>query len=142
MLFSALQVNQQPLLFRGIHDTDNNKTTPVDESDLESIENGKNIYCKLCNRKITNEILKITIGGKIEHTFFNPNGNLFLIGCFKEAPGCQMVGSQSSEFSWFPGFSWQIVTCLGCHEHLGWLFVQGDETYFFGLILPRLKSDN
>ncbi|MBF0380134.1 MAG: hypothetical protein HQL69_03895 [Magnetococcales bacterium] len=142
MIISNIKTIQQPQLFRGSHESGKISTYSEDESDLESLNEGKYLYCKLCNNKITNELEKITMGGKIEHTFFNPNGNLFHISCFKEASGCQAVGVISTEFSWFPGFAWQIVCCLRCREHLGWLFIKGEDSCFFGLILTRLKKDN
>jgi hypothetical protein len=129
------------VLFRDFEKSINRKSNQVEDSDTESISEEKNLYCAACNLKITNENQKTTMRGKTEHTFFNPQGNVFHIGCFKEAPGCRAVGAPSSEFSWFSGYDWQIVCCSSCHEHLGWLFLQGLESYFFGLILVRLKKD-
>lgn len=33
-----------------------------------------------------------------------------------------LYGAPSSEDSWFPGYSWTIVYCNRCFDHLGWLF--------------------
>lgn len=46
-------------------------------------------------------------------------------------------GEASAEFTWFPGYQWQIVLCTVCRSHLGWLF-SADQA-FFGLIANRLR---
>lgn len=28
----------------------------------------------------------------------------------------------STEFSWFPGYAWQIANCTVCLAHIGWRF--------------------
>ena len=113
------------------------------EKDPETLLSPKkgNLYCAICRYKITQEEYKIAIGEQQEFTFFNPSGRIFHIGCFQEAPGCVTYGMPSNEFSWFPGFSWQIVCCSNCQEHLGWLFLGGMGEHFFALILARLHSD-
>ncbi|MBF0194008.1 MAG: hypothetical protein HQL71_05595 [Magnetococcales bacterium] len=140
MHLPTFRFRQQLEFLHGFKNEFNLKANPLDESDLEHKEKDKHLYCKACNNKITNENQKIAMGGKIENTFFNPHGNLFQVCCFKEAQGCHIVGVSSSEFSWFPGYSWQIVNCLCCQNHLGWLFSKGLKTYFFGLIITRLKQ--
>jgi hypothetical protein len=133
--------NIDPILFRDFQESENPKTSSKEDSDTESIPEEKNLYCATCNWKITKEDQKTSMRGKTEHTFFNPQGNVFHIGCFKEAPGCMAVGLPSYEFSWFSGYAWQIICCSSCQEHLGWIFLQGLESHFFGLILVRLKQD-
>ena len=97
------------ILFRELQGETTNKTNQDEDSDTESMPEENNLYCAACNWKITSENQKISMRGKTEHTFFNPQGNVFHIGCFKEAPGCKAVGLPSSEFSWFSGYAWQIV---------------------------------
>ncbi|WP_130470914.1 cereblon family protein [Candidatus Magnetaquicoccus inordinatus] len=98
------------------------------------------LYCARCRHKITSLTDKWSIHGKDEFTFFNPAGILFHIGCFQEASGCLVTGIPSSEFSWFPGFLWQMAHCSACQIHLGWLFVGAPGEDFFGLILARLQQ--
>lgn len=69
----------------------------------------------------------------------NPAGIVYRIGCFREAPGCAEVGGESAYWSWFPGYTWQIVVCAACTEHLGWRF-RADDSTFWGLILARLAE--
>ncbi len=79
--------------------------------------------------------------GKHRHTFFNPAGVLFEIGCFSDAAGGEVWGVPTTEFAWFPGFAWRFCNCAGCHTHVGWQFLSG-EASFFGLVLNRLTEEN
>ena len=31
-------------------------------------------------------------------------------------------GQPESQYSWFPGYTWQIINCPECWSHLGWCF--------------------
>lgn len=96
------------------------------------------ILCRQCRQGITAPDLRISIQGSHRHTFANPHGIVFEIGCFREARNCGVLGAPTDEFSWFSGFRWQIVICGTCLTHLGWLFTSGAPAQFFGLILDRL----
>lgn len=97
----------------------------------------KLLLCLQCQGPITWADARIDVKGSHLHSFFNPHGIIFHIGCFSEAPGCAPASLPSSEFTWFPGYSWQVAHCGNCHEHLGWAF-QGEHGSFHGLILNRL----
>ena len=79
------------------------------------------------------------VRGSHTHTFFNPAGIVFELGCFQGAPGCLVVGEPSFEFTWFPGHTWRIALCRQCQMHLGWLFVNQD-AFFHALILSKLRE--
>lgn len=98
----------------------------------------EDLRCKACKHKITTHTETINVSGAHQHTFANPNGIVFEIGCFKIAPGCRHTGPFTPEFSWFPGYSWQISVCGSCLTHLGWRFVSAENDFFYGLILDRL----
>lgn len=99
------------------------------------------LRCHACLFPITDEKQRMAMDGTHQHTFFNPNGHVFHIGCFRRAPGCAAVGIPSGEFTWFAGHLWQIALCAGCRLHLGWRFAHtSDSTSFWGLILNRLVS--
>ena len=115
-------------------------TVETVEDDVEVDDNKEGILrCKQCEAGIAKDIDRVTRGGKHQHTFFNPAGIVYEIGCFQKATGCQVEGEMSREFSWFADYSWQIGFCRSCTNHLGWFFSSGDDT-FYGLILNRLKE--
>ncbi len=97
------------------------------------------ILCKNCGRVITHAEDRFTVHGSNRHTFANPHGRVYEIGCFQTAPGCAYGGALTAEFSWFAGYQWKIALCGGCLTHLGWLFVSSSNR-FNGLILERLVS--
>jgi hypothetical protein len=99
------------------------------------------LVCVACGLGITSASARTTRSGCHHHTFSNPDGFVFHIGCFATAPGCRAASAPSSDFTWFPGFAWQVATCGGCGEHLGWLFRSAEET-FCGLILDRLVEQD
>ena len=95
------------------------------------------ILCRNCRFPVTRSSDRIEVAAAHRHTFANPNGYLFEIGCFREAEGCATSGRRTDEFTWFKGYSWQIVICRNCRAHLGWLF-QSSVDRFYGLILDHL----
>ena len=96
------------------------------------------ITCALCNNHITDLCRQIIVNKSFNHTFANPYGQVFEIGCFSQAKGCLPGSMGSTEFSWFFGFSWQIGICNQCLTHLGWIFSSKSDL-FYGLILEKLK---
>lgn len=102
----------------------------------------KVIVCRRCLTHITEEDQRISVDGAHRHTFANPHGHVFDIGCFKSAAGCLGRGPASDEFAWFPGYSWRIVICSGCMAHLGWMFQSQGGDRFLGLIMDGLVSSH
>ncbi|MDA3788539.1 MAG: cereblon family protein [Desulfobacula sp.] len=112
------------------------KAKPRQESQTVSLEDPV-IVCRNCNFHITRPSCQINMDGAFCHTFANPHGHVFEIGCFDSAPGCAPASPSSSEFSWFRGYDWKIGVCRDCETHLGWIF-NSDQYRFFGLILEKL----
>jgi len=100
----------------------------------------QHIICKFCKNIITQPETVIEIDGMHMHTFKNPSGIVYRIGCFASAKGCKNFGDPTDEHTWFPGFSWNFSICSNCFNHLGWYY-QAGEKQFFGLILENL-TDN
>ncbi len=97
------------------------------------------LFCKNCGHWITSGPWRISVHSSHQHIFFNPAGVIYKIGCFREAPGTQIIGVPSNEFTWFHGHVWQVALCQECRTHLGWLFTgEKISNAFFGLILPKL----
>lgn len=96
------------------------------------------LRCAVCDHRITDRGYRRDMTGAHGHTFVNPAGFTFRIGCFVAAPGCKHVGATSAAFSWFPGWTWQVAICAGCHAHVGWIFRCSGEQ-FHGLIVAALR---
>jgi hypothetical protein len=94
------------------------------------------LACAQCLSQITTPTAAISVSGSHEHTFSNPEGLSFHIGCFTTVVGCSAIGPRSTFWTWFPGHAWQVVVCAGCRTQLGWRF--SGERRFHGLILDRL----
>lgn len=135
-----LQLENLPLLFREVAD---NGEIIVDEEEQDEEQDQKHpvLICRTCGHSITSENQRISISGSHSHTFFNPAGIVFELGCFKQAPGCALAGESSAEFSWFPGYLWRVALCSKCGTHLGWQFMSG-EMYFYGLIVANLQGSS
>src|SRR5262249_6046751 len=106
--------------------------------DARDREEERFLRCAACSHAITTERARIEVAGAHVHTFVNPAGQEFTIGCFGEAPGCIGVGEVSTFWSWFSGYAWQAAACARCGAHLGWLSRSADRA-FAGLILSALR---
>jgi len=109
-----------------------------DETKEKEPDAGEYILCRQCLRVITSPAERIEMQGAHQHTFANPHGIVYQIGCFRSAPGCGYAGQASDEFSWFKGYSWRIAVCGSCLFHLGWMFISPGSESFNGLILDHL----
>lgn len=103
----------------------------------EQPEEEQVVRCRFCEAAITNAANKIERSGNHLHTFFNPAGVVYEIGCFSVARGCSQYGWSSMEFAWFAEYRWQLAHCSFCNEQLGWFFSSVDDS-FYGLIVSRL----
>ena len=108
--------------------------------DQTADEDEELILCRQCGRPITRPAERIEVAGAHKHTFANPHGIVFEIGCFRAAFGCGYSGPTTDEFTWFSGYRWKVAVCGSCTSHLGWLFLSSSSDAFHGLILDRLKS--
>jgi hypothetical protein len=93
--------------------------------------------CAACGAEITDGEAGIEVAGSHAHSFVNPDGMVFRIGCFRSAAGAVSVGPESSYWTWFPGFAWRAAICRICLCHLGWSF-QNASSSFVALILDRV----
>ncbi len=125
------------LLMKGNRKSEKDELS-VSNQDCEIEKNERRLYCSSCRFPITFMEARSEINGKSSYTFFNPHGLVFDIQCFATADGCSVRGRPVDEFSWFPGYRWQVCICGRCHKHLGWFF-SGLSTGFFGLIMRELS---
>jgi hypothetical protein len=110
------------------------------EKKLVETEKERWINCKNCGQHITNRNQRIKIEGAHKHAFANPSGIVFEIGCYSNAIMVQKVGEPTNNFTWFPGFLWEIVICKRCSQHLGWYFSRIPLDGFWGLITDSIRE--
>jgi hypothetical protein len=99
------------------------------------------LLCSACLSPVTSESELVAIAGSRLHHRTNPNGIEFEFACFRAAPGAEVRGQPTTEFSWFPGYAWSYSMCRSCDSHLGWHF-EGRNPSFHGLILDRLTRED
>lgn len=126
------------LLFREGADNKPEKTKKVLEKYSLDEKEEQAILCKACKNTICSPSSSIEVNGRHRHTFYNPEGVIYHIGCFAPAPGCMMQGRPTLHFTWFAGYSWNFALCANCLIHLGWYYRSEVERNFFGLILNKL----
>jgi hypothetical protein len=108
------------------------------EDEEQTPEEEEYILCRQCRQAITRPDDRLSIQGAHRHTFANPHGIVFDIGCFRSVIGCGYAGAASDEFTWFAGYNWRICYCRMCLTHLGWIFGSKAGDTFHGLILDKL----
>jgi hypothetical protein len=113
--------------------------TEVHADPLRVDEPTRWLECLHCNQKVTKTSDRVEVDGKHLHSFINPAGVIYRIGCFGSAVGVVEVGEASAVFTWFAGNVWRVALCVGCERHLGWGF-HGGESQFYGLVLAELKG--
>lgn len=121
----------------GSHDV---RTVSVAKEDEDDIGSGRALLCRNCLNVVTTDKERIEKNGSHTHTFANPYGNVFEIGCFRHAIGCAYAGPVTNEFTWFKGYGWKLAFCRSCMAHLGWVYVSSEGSMFHGLIVNRLTE--
>ena len=116
------------------------KTPEAEKKSRAEADTDDAVYCAKCGHLLTRMCWAIEVGGH-ERVFINPAGRVFRIACFREAPGTASEGIPTEEYTWFPGYAWNLALCLGCGGHLGWRF-EGTAMppVFFGLIKTALTQ--
>jgi len=114
----------------------------TDPKIIEELSKGKEAFlCYLCKVKITEKKYIISVsGGTPYHTFTNPYGFSYNV---MTVSFCEMIRESTGpvlEHTWFPGYTWSILSCASCSEHLGWRFASPDRqpASFYGLIRDKL----
>lgn len=128
-----------PTLFFFDPQAEEDKKQTVKQRATTQPKKEKRLFCAACRHLVTHQDERIPVQGGHEHSFTNPRGITYHIGCYREAAGCSAVGESTAEFTWFSGYAWRVALCTNCRTHLGWRFQSGTD-YFHGLILNRLTS--
>ncbi|MCP4198922.1 MAG: hypothetical protein GY762_17400 [Proteobacteria bacterium] len=109
----------------------------VSEQDDADADKSRALLCAKCGFPITTKDQRIEMNGLLEHTFANPHGIIYRIGCFRSAPGCAALSEEYREFTWFEGYAWAHAMCSLCGNHMGWKY-RMEQDSFHGLVLDRL----
>lgn len=96
------------------------------------------VLCRFCHAPVTSIHEETVVGDRHQHQLSSHGGTAFLIGCFRQAPGCDIHGAALTDHSWFDGYAWQLARCTDCGEHLGWFYQCGEHDQFYGLIVDKL----
>ncbi len=112
----------------------------TNQRDCANDEFNEDILCLHCDTSITANKYKIIQHNNHHHTFANPSGKRYTLGCFSDAQNTKSIGRPTEEWSWFSGYAWTICLCANCNTHLGWRFDKPGEQSFFAFILDQLKS--
>jgi len=113
----------------------------------EADDDGSTRYrCGHCGNLIARAAdLFSMIGHDGPRVFVNPHGLVFEIVTLRSAQGLVGVGGATREHTWFVGYAWQVVCCLGCGVHLGWRFTAASTgarpPSFYGLIRRGLTEE-
>lgn len=98
--------------------------------------------CARCESEITwRAALFAMRAGSAVQVFPNPFGQMKVILTFRDATAVRVIGTATTEFTWFAGYAWSVVYCAHCRSHLGWLFeavADAEPRAFFGLLRDAL----
>ncbi|VDO03218.1 unnamed protein product [Rodentolepis nana] len=92
---------------------------------LNFIETCSGLACSQCRTAISSQtnVICLTDEGSVQ-AYVNPHGIIFdmltLSTVYQRS--IVLVGSPTSEYSWFPGYAWTIAECATCGVPLGWRF--------------------
>jgi len=92
-------------------------------AELDFLAKCSNISCIRCDCHLANQsdIFSMTEDGP-KAAYVNPGGVLHETLTVYKARNLSLLGTPSTEYSWFPGYAWTITECSNCHGHLGWRF--------------------
>jgi hypothetical protein len=88
-------------------------------TDEASRQGHKALRCRACSRQISDES-QIFTPPDTALLFVNRFGFVHEILTVRAAQNLLPWGAATTVDTWFAGYTWQIVLCVSCREHLGW----------------------
>jgi len=84
--------------------------------------------------------------------YVNPGGAVHETLTLYKVSNTYTEGQPQTQFSWFPGYAWEMLICGMCNSHLGWRFTADPKhsgklhpKKFYGItirsIKPKLEVD-
>ena len=55
-------------------------------------------------------------------TFLNQHGFLHEVVTVRWVQNLAPAGPPTTEFTWYPGYAWEVACCGRCRAHVGWAF--------------------
>jgi len=99
-------------------------TDPDTRTETATKRQREPIRCRRCSQELsTTEALFAMQGERVERVFSNPHGFLHEVLTLSHAQALRVVGPPTTEFTWFPGYAWEMAFCDNCQSHVGWHFV-------------------
>ncbi|XP_022853401.1 uncharacterized protein LOC111374874 [Olea europaea var. sylvestris] len=91
--------------------------------EIELLESLDRIRCKICQALFAkrSDILVISTEGPLG-AYVNAFGFVYEIMTLRKAQGIAIVGVPVRDYSWFPGYVWQVTQCMSCGYSTGWFF--------------------
>ena len=84
------------------------------------------IHCKVCSVPLARSVTMFTVGGAEGTTGAYVNNHGFIHQTITvrhlNEDDVILTGGPQTQDSWFPGYSWTIMSCSVCFHHLGWKF--------------------
>jgi len=143
--------------------------TRVKASDEEYEHHHNSVLCRSCGREVADpDFLRVSplspyflerqnvsmFGASLKvpvEKLKNPAGVEFSVITFKTG-GCKGVGDWTSDYTWYPGYSWRVCVCPQCGQHLGWMFQPEDDDFserekpseagFYAMIVSKIIDEN
>jgi len=138
--------NPHPVVF--LQRTKKDALAPHDkelEDPSPNLKEDYSIVCARCETTITKSSYIFAFDNEqTTRVFANPAGALFEVVTVTDAENVKTLHNPSTEFTWFPGYSWQICFCAQCSSQIGWFFQNVESPQliesFYAFILSAIKE--
>jgi len=120
---------------------------------INLIERFNILCCKNCDNVVSKQscIFSMSKDGP-QGAYVNPGGAVHETLTLYKVSNTYTEGQPQTQFSWFPGYAWEMLICGMCNSHLGWRFTADPKhsgklhpKKFYGItirsIKPKLEVD-
>lgn len=123
-----------------------NRGAPTERHDDDTqTERRRSIRCRRCDHEISDAAAVFSFDSdRASRVFANPHGILHEILTLRYARDLVVTSPPTTEFTWYPGYAWEIAHCGQCLAHVGWSFSAVDDQQpatFWGLRRNAIIED-